>query len=225
MPDLQTNLVRTNSLTVENETQSSKAVPEFFAAVRAGETATVAAMLEANPELLDSKYEQATPLHHAALENRREVVDLLLKLGADLNARDAEFNMTPIGWANEKGHRELVSYLASRGAEINFYAAVAYGLIDRVRDFLDTDTALLNEPDHYGTPIHEASLWGHVEIARLLLEHGADASLKNTHGQTALQVAQNQLDSHCGATPIVNDVRRNEISSGCRSVVELLQRT
>jgi ankyrin repeat protein len=201
----------------------SDATAEFFEAVTQGQTDQVESLLNSNPALVNSEHEQATPLHIAAIENQREVVDLLLARGANLNARDHEFNMTPIGWANEKGHTEMVKYLYARGAEIDLYAATAFGLIDRVKECLTTDPAKINEANHYGTPIHEASLWGHVEIIRLLLEKGADDTLKNTHGETPLQIAENQVASGCRATPIVIDSRRTEIAAGCRAVVDLLK--
>ncbi len=201
----------------------SETVKSFYKAVKRGEIATVEAMVKVTPELVSTRHEQATPLHFAAIENQREMVDLLLRSHADLNARDDEFNMTPIGWANEKGHRNMVEYLASQGAKMDLYSAAALGLTDRVRQFLAESSVEVNEFKHYGAPIHEASLWGHVEIVKLLLAHGADASLRNTHGQTALEIALSQLETRCRSTPIVNDSRRTEIESGCREVVDLLQ--
>lgn len=55
----------------------------------------------------------ATPLHHAAWENRRRHVDLLLEHGADPSIRDRSYDGTPHGWASYAGHEELGSVLAS----------------------------------------------------------------------------------------------------------------
>jgi ankyrin repeat protein len=53
-----------------------------------------------------------TPLHVAALRNRRGVARLLVEHGADRAARDAQFQATPAGWAAHAGHAELAAELA-----------------------------------------------------------------------------------------------------------------
>jgi ankyrin repeat protein len=194
----------------------------FFEAIQRGDRSLVESQLAANPALVKATHEQGTPLHFAAIENQNDIVDLLLAAGADLETRDGEFNMTPIGWANEKGHKEMVDYLVERGAATDLYSAVAYGLIDRVRELLREDRSQINEPNHYGTPLHEASLWGHSDLVKLLLDFGADPLLTNVHGWNALEIAQQQVASGCAATPIVIESRRKEIERGCRAVITLL---
>lgn len=54
-----------------------------------------------------------TPLHLAAANGRLEVVRQLLDAGADLEARDGEFNETPAEWAAHYGHREVVDLIAA----------------------------------------------------------------------------------------------------------------
>lgn len=50
----------------------------------------------------------------------------------------------------------------------------------------------INAADNSGyTPLMLAALRGNVEVVRLLLEKGADLSLKNRHGQTAADLATN----------------------------------
>ncbi|KAI0290864.1 hypothetical protein BC826DRAFT_516689 [Russula brevipes] len=41
----------------------------------------------------------------------------------------------------------------------------------------------------WGTPLHAASRRGHADIARVLLDHGADANAKNTDGSSPLHLA------------------------------------
>jgi uncharacterized protein len=151
----------------------------FFQAIREGDCARVEQLLQTQPELISATEDKGSPLHFATIENKREIVDLLLAHGADLNARDGEFNMTPAGWANEKGHLQMVQYLFERGAVVNLYSAAAFGLIDRVRQCLSKEQDSINEKQHYGTALHEASLWGHPEIVKLLIASGADPGLTN----------------------------------------------
>jgi len=203
--------------------ESPNQVPQLFDAVAEGDADAVKAMLDRDPQLVNARHDGASPLHFAALENQREIVDILLASGADLEARDDEFNMTPIGWANEKGHGEMVEHIYRKGARVNLVSAVAFGLEDRVRELLVDNGDSINETDHYGTPIHEASLWGHSVIVEILLAHGADPELKNAHGETAIEIARKQIETNCRATPIVIPSRREEIAAGCRAVISILE--
>lgn len=54
-----------------------------------------------------------TPLHYAALNNRREMADWLLNCGANPTLRDTKVENTPDGWADYAQHRELARHLRS----------------------------------------------------------------------------------------------------------------
>lgn len=199
-------------------------IDTFFNAVNHGDVSVAAAYLAADPNAVTLRKDGATALHFAAIENRREIVDLLLEHGADLNAIDEEFGSTPAGWANERGHAGMTRYLHERGTGIDLNRASAFGLIDLVRELLIEDGSDINSSGGYGMPIHQAALWGHPEIVELLLENGADPGLPNSEGQTALAVALRQVQTNCGDTPIVIDARRAEIAAGCAKVIEILRR-
>ena len=57
-----------------------------------------------------------TPAHHAAAADDVAALRLLVEHGADLSARDPQFNATPLGWAKffEKG--DATTYLRSLNA-------------------------------------------------------------------------------------------------------------
>ena len=52
-----------------------------------------------------------TPLHFAALNGYRALVDQLLRRGADPAVRDTKIGTLPEGWAEHGGYRELAEYL------------------------------------------------------------------------------------------------------------------
>jgi ankyrin repeat protein len=82
---------------------------QFFEAIKAAEVDRIRRMLASDKSLARARDEHgATALHHAAFEGNRELVELLLENGADINARDARYDATPGGWA--------LHYLRERGA-------------------------------------------------------------------------------------------------------------
>ena len=53
-------------------------------------------------------------LHHAAAAGRLDVIELLLDAGADIGARDPEYNAVPIQWAKFFDQPEAAALLAER---------------------------------------------------------------------------------------------------------------
>ena len=194
----------------------------FFAAVRERSSDRVRTLLAVDPKLVEAKSEGATVLHVAAIGNDRAVVDLLLSAGADLNARDDTYQMTPIGWANEEGHQEMVRYLHGRGAEVDLHQAAAYGLADCVKELVKSSRRQVNAVVGGWTPLQLATLWGHVEVVERLLARGADPLVRDPFGRTTLEIARAQVASNGQGTQRVHEQRRKEIVAACAHIAELL---
>ncbi|MBA7689646.1 hypothetical protein ES703_98154 [subsurface metagenome] len=60
--------------------------------------------------------ETITPLHQAAQAGDIDKVRILISEGADVNAKE-KYGYTPLLWAKEKGHTEIVEFLRKHGAE------------------------------------------------------------------------------------------------------------
>ena len=60
----------------------------------------------------------ATPLHPAALYGHKEVVELLITAGADVNAKE-KYEKTPLHHAAKAGYYEIVELLIAAGADVN----------------------------------------------------------------------------------------------------------
>ena len=62
----------------------------------------------------------ATPLHFAAIEGAKSVINLLLERGANINAEDIA-KRTPLHWVTNRPHisKEMIEVLAAKGININ----------------------------------------------------------------------------------------------------------
>lgn len=157
-----------------------------------------------------------TPLHAAAWTGNIEAASVLLKYGANVQAREERYHATPAGWADYAGRKE-VRDLILRGP-VDIMDAITFGVIDRVNAILMEDPEALNRPfsihpldstdeDGWHTPLAHAVIGGCTEIVRLLLERGADRTVRSPDSHSLLEIAQ-----HLGYTEIADLLRVNGIS-------------
>ena len=103
-----------------------------------------------------------SPLMLAAIKGELELVEKMVKKGADVN----KTGWTPLHYAASGGHVKVISALLENHAYIDA------------------------ESPNGSTPLMMASMYGTAAAVKLLLEEGADPLLKNQQGLTALQFAQ-----------------------------------
>ena len=60
----------------------------------------------------------STPLHWAAHDGHLKLVKRLVALGAEINAKEANWWCRPIDWAADSGQFKVVRYLIQQGAEL-----------------------------------------------------------------------------------------------------------
>lgn len=89
-----------------------------------------------------------TPLHFAALNGHVNVVELLIRNGADVNAKD-DSGLTPLHLASGGGYEEIVKLLSNSRADVN------------AKDSKDV------------APLHFAAEGGYLNIVQLLISEGA----------------------------------------------------
>jgi uncharacterized protein len=172
-------------------------------AIREPDIAKVRSLLDATPELVHAPDERTNqPIHWAVMTRQLDMIDELLARGADINAQRGD-GARPIqltngdymyrGWRDvprdwPTGPREVLNHLRAGGADCDICTASYIGDLERVRELLDQDPSLANRPSDYvsyyacsGTPLFNAAAAGHLEIVKLLLEHGADPNLPEEH--------------------------------------------
>lgn len=110
------------------------------------------------------------PLHLACLLGFRPLVELLLSKGQDQNSTAGHFER-PLFAAIQGRHPHITSLLLQHAPPVNHVHA------------------------EYGTALHHACTVDDASSANLLLEHGADATIRDFRGQTSLTVApQKELE-------------------------------
>jgi hypothetical protein len=124
-------------------------------------------LAEQNPNLvLSSDNEGVTQLHKAVLSGHRDVVELLLAKGSNVNATNL-FGWTPLHAAANAGYKEMVELLLAHKANINA-----------------KDKDQMNR-----TPLHWAAQQGHRDVVELLLARNASMYGRDRDGHTAGELA------------------------------------
>ena len=189
----------------------------LLSAAEKGDLAKVERLLDKG-ELIDARDKNGmTPLHHAILSDHVDVALFLLERGADRDARDKE-GSTAITFACMRQLQPVVGALLDRGCDVNtrdargatplMWAAnrgsmpLVVLLVERGADVNAQDTMECNEGHTPLMYVQGRSL----DIARYLLERGADPKLRTKAGETASQIAA-----------------RNTHQSGWRDLVALYQ--
>lgn len=163
----------------------------LFDAIGAGDRDTVRRMIEAQPALTglhSSRSFGATVINAAVAARDLDMVDLLIELGADINAGSDWWAgpWRPIHSCINPARDELAAALVERGAEIDVHAAAGLGHLDRLGALLDADPALVHARGGDGcTPLHFARS---PATAAFLLSRGADIDPRDIdHESTPLQ--------------------------------------
>lgn len=165
-------------------------VHPFVAACVAGDTERVQKMIRSNPKWVEMQvYGGKTPLHFAAEYDKDEIVKLLLKNGANVNAYDM-LSTTPLMTAAISGSNKTVKVLIAAGADKDAYGgpggatalsfAVTHRHLETVRVMLECGVNPNAKDYQYwgsGTPLEDAVMMQNLPIVKLLLEHGTDPNM------------------------------------------------
>lgn len=125
-------------------------------------------ILARNPSCKDAVDEDNyTPLHRACYGNHVDIAKILLRYGADVNAR-TEYEWTPLHSAVKWSNAECAALMVQHGSDVN---ALSQG---------------------EQTPLHIAATVSNCRetAMTLLMESNIDASIRNNSNETAADIAR-----------------------------------
>nr|WP_217344644.1 ankyrin repeat domain-containing protein [Noviherbaspirillum sp. L7-7A]MBV0878809.1 ankyrin repeat domain-containing protein [Noviherbaspirillum sp. L7-7A] len=173
------------------------AYDDYFTAVKLDNVKLVRSLLQRgfDPNTVEEERGE-TGLIIAVREDASKVFELLLntkEVNLDARARNGD---SALMIAAYKGKYDAVKTLLDRGAEPNqtgwaaLHYAAAIGSNPIVQLLLDRSAYIDAESPNQTTPIMMAARGGHILTVKLLLDEGADLTLKNGAGMTALDFAR-----------------------------------
>jgi len=145
-------------------------------------------------------------------------INEMIKKGVDVNCRDEESQASGLMWACYQGHLNVVTRLISLNINVkekensnaneistriniedrdkDGYTALHWAVIHKqpeaVKLLLSQGNADVNaKAKDLETPLHKASKYGLMEIAKTLIAHNAMPNMKNKINQTPLDKASN----------------------------------
>jgi ankyrin repeat protein len=160
--------------------------------IAAGDLEGITELLQENPALAKTKTsQQVTPLMLSCYYKKPEITALLLKYVDDINLFEAsaagkfdvvahqlynnpdsvndyaDDGFTPLGLACYFGQFEIARYLVLKGADVNQHSNNGFRVF----------------------PIHSATAGNYTDIARVLIENGANVNVRQQAGATPLHSA------------------------------------
>lgn len=195
---------------------------DFFQAIEFDDDRTVADLLRRglDPNTRDPRRQPALVV--ALDKDSRKVAAVLLRSpqlkAEDRNARDESALMM----AALRGNLPAARILIERDADVNktgwtplHYAASSSApeAQDMVRLLLEHAAYIDAASPNGSTPLMMAASFGQIDVARLLLQEGADPSLKNQLGLTAIDFAR-QAARDGLAQDIIAAIRQSRKSHG-----------
>ncbi|GAB4821600.1 hypothetical protein N2152v2_008646 [Parachlorella kessleri] len=172
---------------------------QLRAAAAAGDASAVHALLRAGRADRNSKDpEGLTPLHLAASKGHLSTLVALLEAGAQPDLGDAQ-GRTALHWAAFEGRADCVRALLDAGSSAAavdahgstpLHFAASSGQAAAVEALVAHARASTAATDSEGlTPLHRAMDMGHVLVARMLLEVGADVGTLDKFGRSPVDLA------------------------------------
>lgn len=170
-------------------------------AAETGSTQDVLAQWNADPSQINTPDEAGiTPLHLAVAYNEPEVVEALLRQGANVHDR-TDLGQSVLHTACIQGRAETVRLLIGTGEDVNardpsgktpLHLAAATSDVALVSALLAAGANAEARDKGGRIPLHDATARGQRDVIGVLLGTGIDIDAYDSRGQTALHIAAAQ---------------------------------
>lgn len=201
-------------------------IPEirFISAIETDDSQLFAELISSGEDINAADWRGNTPLMAAAAHGRYAMLKRLLRMGANVHAKNDDAEETALRLASSNGHLACVEILIAHAAPVDiedrdelgrtvFLAAVYGGHDDVAKRLYAENPTIAYIHDYRGnSPLHVAASKGHLKLCGFMLEIGADINCKNSFSKTPLHAAAWDSQSSCieylmmhGADPNLKD--------------------
>ena len=196
-------------------------------------TELIRLLLKAGADTESPNADGETALHLVARSGNVEAAKLLLKAGAKVNSRETFGEQTPLMWAAARRHPEMVELLLSKGADVNARGAIRdyqrvataesraaprdrggftplmYAARDNCGECVEIllkHKADVNLADpSFVVPLSIAMMNDNWDIAKRLVEAGADVNQWDMNGSSPLHVVIANMNNAGNRNPLDQD--------------------
>lgn len=187
-----------SGLIAGSATALAQSSADLIDATKRQDVATVRTLLTTKVDVNGRSSDGSTALHWAAQRNNPQLVDLLVRAGANAKAT-TRYNVPPLYLAALNGNAQVMERLLAAGADANatvydgqtmLMTAALSGRPEAVRLLLQRGARIdAVEPSRGQTALMWAASEGNTDAAAVLLEAGANVTAKSTGGFTPLLFA------------------------------------
>lgn len=194
---------------------NAKAADDFFAAAQQDNSSTIFTQLLRgfDPNTLNAKGETALliAVRHGSF---KAITALLASPQTDVETRNKQ-DESPLMLAALKGYLDVAKQLIARDADVNkpgwapLHYAATKGDLPMIDLLLENDAYIDAESPNGTTPLMMAAQYGTPQAVKMLLEAGADATIKNGLNLTAIDFA-NRVNRADVADSIAKHIRAKQ---------------
>ena len=156
----------------EDKMRKGKGYQDLWEAARVGNMDEIMNKLFRQKGFVASQKDLSHGIHAASVHGREDVIDILIRHGANPSDDNITQRMTPPMMAASKGHVHAMLLLIDRGAKIDA------------------------QNDMGQTALHIAAQNGHAHAVKCLVAEGAESWHKDQNGCTPMDCAKSDSDEH-----------------------------
>jgi ankyrin repeat protein len=227
---LSVTLIAAAALLAGSHAAGQAQAPPLVRALKTGDREAALTLARQKTSALAAEADGTTALHWAVRQNDLELVERLLKTGADPSTAN-RYGVTPLNLAAINGHATMIERLLDAGADVNtvgtdgetpLMTVARGGHVDAAEVLLSRGATVdARELWHGQTALMWATAQGHAPMMRMLLAHGADVNARSNEEKWERQVTSEPRDKWLppgGLTPLMFAARE-----GCVACIDVLK--